>query len=107
MDSTFWNTVRWGNSAKLWNIIEVSRSAGGRSVTSLPAMKILPSVVSNWCRQILQDQKVRSRRLGLQDPCELAHQVAEHNAKYDRDDGDEGGLWSAAVSLSKCFPSNV
>ena len=43
----------------------------------------------NWCRQISQDQKVRSRRLGLQDPCELAHQVAEHSAKYDRDGGDE------------------
>ena len=30
LNSTFWNTVRCGNSAKLWNIIEVSRRAGGQ-----------------------------------------------------------------------------
>ena len=47
LNSTFWNTVRWGNSAKLWNIIEVSRRAGGRSVTSFPAMTIVPSDTSS------------------------------------------------------------
>ena len=47
LNSTFWNTDRCGKSAKLWNIIAVSRSEGGKSVTFLPVKKICPDVTSS------------------------------------------------------------